>query len=375
MGASICSVVALLAGCSSNQPPPTTTAPIGKINLSQVCPSNLVVQTDWYPTADHGHLYELFGPDPQIDADRKVVKGPLYSESGYTGISLEVRAGGPAIGYQSVEGQMYTDKSINLGYVPLANAITTSASTPVTAVFAGLDKSPLIVMWDPKTYPNVKTIKELGETKAVVLYYNGQEYMQYLTQSGLLKSSQIDGSYDGMPANFVAAGGKNAQQDYVTNGVYTYEHEIENWDRPVAYQLVYDTGYPEYASLLATRSDDLATMSGCYKALVPVLQRAEVDFYKDPSKALELIVAANDAYKGGVYTKATADYAVKTARELELDTNGGSEPIGALDPARVQRMLDIVGPIASEDGSPAKAGLKAGDLYTNQFIDRTITSK
>ena len=36
-------------------------------------------------------------------------------------------------------------------------------------------------------------------------YFDGTTYMDYLTGSGLLRTDQLDGSYDGTPAAFIAA--------------------------------------------------------------------------------------------------------------------------------------------------------------------------
>jgi hypothetical protein len=56
---------AALAGCStssSGSDTASSAAPTGKaIDLSGVCPANVVIQTDWNPEADHGHIYQLLG--------------------------------------------------------------------------------------------------------------------------------------------------------------------------------------------------------------------------------------------------------------------------------------------------------------------------
>ncbi len=76
--------------------------------------------------------------------------------------------------------------------------------------------NPQIIMWDPATYPQVKAIKDLKPLGVKVRYFGGAAYMDYLIQSGQLDKGQTDGSYDGTPANFVAAGGKDAQQGFAS---------------------------------------------------------------------------------------------------------------------------------------------------------------
>jgi hypothetical protein len=103
-------------------------------DLAGVCPSTIVVQTDWNPEADHGHLYEMLGPNPTINANGKSVTGDLYADGKPTGVKLQIRAGGPAIGYSTVSAEMYQDKSITMGYVSTDEAIEFSGKLPTTAV-------------------------------------------------------------------------------------------------------------------------------------------------------------------------------------------------------------------------------------------------
>ena len=82
-------------------------------------------------------------------------------------------------------------------------AIQNSKDRPTRAVFATFEKAPWMIMWDPATYPNAKAIADLGKTDAVVRYFDGATYMDYLTGAGLLKKDQTDGSYDGPPTEAV----------------------------------------------------------------------------------------------------------------------------------------------------------------------------
>ena len=47
---------------------------------------------------------------------------------------MEIRTGGPAIGFQQVSAQMYADKTITLGQVSTDEAIQNSAKQPTLAV-------------------------------------------------------------------------------------------------------------------------------------------------------------------------------------------------------------------------------------------------
>src|SRR5258706_6497639 len=242
-----------LAGCSAEDST-TSNASAGlsasagsAYDLASVCPSTIVVQTDWNPESEHGGTYKMVGPNPKIDADKKRVTGALVAKDGTnTGVSIEIRAGGPAIGFQNVAAQMYSDTSITLGYGGSDDAIALSKTQPTLGVFAGLEKSPQIIMWSPDAHPDWKTIADIGQTDTKVLYFQGATYMEYFTGKGILKKSQVDGSYDGAPANFVASGGKVAQQGFATAEPYIYQNEIKAFGKPVKFQLIADAGFDFY---------------------------------------------------------------------------------------------------------------------------------
>lgn len=366
-----------LAACSTATTTTTTEEmAIGAIDLSGVCPATISIQTDWNPESEHGHLYELFGPDPVIDADNKSVSGPLYASGEYTGVDIEVRAGGPAIGFQTVSSQMYADPDITLGYVATDEAMQLSATQPTTAVFAPLDKSPLMIMWDPATYPDVSTIAELAETGAIIKYFGGSAYMEYFKGAGIIPEAQADGSYDGTPANFVASQGKDAQQGYSSAEPYIYENEIDQWGAPVDFQLINDAGYPYYQSAVSVRTDDLETLSPCLELLVPVLQQGSVDFSEDPTAAVALILELVEAYDTGwVYSQGVADYSAEIQSSLGLVSNGDNDTIGDFDEARIASLIEIDTPIFEGEQTPPLEGLTAADLFTNEFLDPSIGLK
>ena len=172
---------------------------------------------------------------------------------------------------------------------------------------APLEKNPQMIMWDPATYPDVTTIADLGQTDAKVLFFQGATYMEYLTGSGVLTASQVDGSYDGTPANFVASGGTIAQQGFASAEPYIYENDVSEWGKPVAYQLIHDTGYPIYSHPLAIRAGDLEDLRSCLEQLVPIVQQATVDYVTDPSTANALILDLVETYDTGwVYSEGVA---------------------------------------------------------------------
>lgn len=367
-----------LTGCASGSDDAAPAASAaGALDLSVNCPANVVIQTDWNPEAEHGHLYQLLGADPVIDAENKSVSGDLVYDGEPTGVTVEIRSGGPAIGFQTVTSQMYQDTDITLGYVTTDEAVQLSDSLPTTAVFAPLDISPIMLMWDPATYPDVDDAASLGtaleESGGVVRYFGGSAYMEYLIGAGILPASVTDGSYDGTPASFVASGGTDAQQGFASAEPYFYLNEVADWAKPVDYTLVNDAGYPIYASAISVRSAEMEDLSACLTDLVPVLQQASVDYLADPATVNDLIIDLVDQFDTGwVYPAAMADYSVETMQELGLVGNGDNAYLGDMDEERIQTIIDLSTPIFTESGSAPMDGLTPADIATNEFLDDTI---
>ncbi len=344
------------------------------INLKGVCPDPVVVQTPWVPQAEHGALYQLLSPDHTIDTAHKRVTGPLVTHGGKpTGVRIQLRAGGPAVGFQSAAATMYLDPEITLGEVATDDAIAASLRQPVTAVMAPFELAPYMLMWDPVAHPDWHTIADIGQTNTKVLYYKSATYMDYLLGSGILRRGQVDGSFDGSPAAYVASGGTIAQQGFATNEPYLFTHLLPGWHRPVAFQLIHDTGYPIYPEAVVVRSDKQAQLAPCLKRLVPMLQRAQVDYLTHPGPVNRLVVELNNRYKVGFpYTLGQADFSAAQQRKLGIVGNGPDRTLGNFDLARIRRVIDIVVPIFAGRRQPVKPGLRPEDLATNQFIDPTV---
>jgi hypothetical protein len=338
------------------------------------CPSTIVLQTDWNPESEHGGQYNLLGPNPTINAGAKSVTGELVAHGGVdTGVKLEIRAGGPAIGFQTVTSQLYKDSSITLGYLGSDEQIALSKTQPTVAVLAGLEKSPQIIQWSPDVHPDWNTIADIGKTSTKVLYFQGAAYMDYLTGKNILKKSQVDGSYDGTPTNFVASGGKDAVQGFATSEPYTWSHEVRAWDKPLKYQLIADAGFNFYQQAIGVRKDKLAALTPCLTKLVPIMQQSIVDFVSNPAATNSLILKLVEKYNNGwVYTQGVADYAVTTMKSLGIVGNGSDSTLGNFDDTRMQGLIELLSPIYAAQNKPILSGLKPSDLVTNQFLDTKI---
>ncbi|WP_406343260.1 hypothetical protein [Streptomyces sp. NBC_01578] len=343
--------------------------------LDKVCPATVVVQADWEPEAEHGPIYNLFGPGYTVDTDKKRVTGPLVIGGKDTGVKIQVRAGGSAVGYQTPASEMYIDQSITLGMVTTDSAIQTAGKRPVTAVAALMKKSPQVLMWDPKTHPDWKTVADIGKSGAKVVYRDGEVFAPMLVAKGLIKKSQLDGSYDSSPSRFVADPSM-AQQGFATAEPYIYEHEVAAWKKPVKFQLLSDVGYTVYPQALSVRTGALTKLSPCLKKLVPVIQQSAADFAAAPDTAVTLIDDIVKQYgTSWVYSKGTGQYAAKEMVKLGILGNEADGSIASFDQTRVADSLKTFGPILTKGGVKILAGLSADDLATNAFIDTKIGMK
>jgi hypothetical protein len=267
---------------------------------------------------------------------------------------------------------MYTDKNIMLGQVNTDEAIRFAKDQPTLAVAAPMEISPFMIMWDPQTYPQFNIIADIGQTKATVRYFKGDTYMEYLVGSGIIRRSQLDPSYDGSPDKFYAAGGKITQAGFATSEPYLYENDPA-WGRKLNFALVNDTGYPFYPQALSIRAADKQKLAPCLRKLVPIVQRAQIDFINNPKTTNDLIIKLVTQYHSDLwsYEEGIAGYALRQMK-AQFISNGDDKTLGNFEVGRIQRLIEIVNPILAGQRANYNPDLKPQDLYTNEFIDPGI---
>jgi hypothetical protein len=338
--------------------------------LKGVCPDTVVVQTNWWPEPDHGFTYQLLGPNPTIDAGKNRVVGPL----GATGVKLEIRAGGPAVGFQPVSSTLAQNDDVLFGYVGTDEAVEHSGKAPTVAVFSSYEKNPQVFIWGNPDY-KFASVADIGKTDVKVLGYEGAPYLEVFKREGLLKASQIDASYQGAPDRFVAADGNIAMQGFVTNEPYHLEHDVKQWSKPVHFLLVEE--YPVYQSALAVRKDTLAANRACLEKIVPLFQQAQFDYVADPGPVNELLLQVIPKFNTGGFALSAglmAD-ANDKQKKLGLIANGRDGVLGSFENVRVAKLIAQLAPVFEAKGSKPAAGLKPGDLVTNEFLDDSISLK
>ena len=357
----------------------TTAAAGGAVSLAGDCPETVVIQTDWMPEAEHGFLYQMVGKGYTVDADKGIVTGPLQDSKGNdTGVKISIQSGGAAQNFQSVTSIMYQNDNILLGYVYTDEAIQNSATFPTVAIESGYEKNPQMIMWDPATYPDVKGIADLGKATppVTVRYFGGAAYMDFLTGSGVLSKDQVDGSYDGTPALFIADAGKSAQQGFGSAEPFIYEKELTDWGKPVAYEYINDIGWKNYAQSIATKPENIEKYADCFTALVPMIQQSTVDYLTDPTHGNKVIIDATSTFGeafGWTYTEGAAQFGVDTIIKDGLQANDpASGVLGQFDETRVADLIEKAIPVYVAQGATPKEGLVPADIVTNQFIDPSI---
>jgi hypothetical protein len=344
-------------------------------SLRGICPATVVMQTNWFPQVEHASAYQLLGAGYTVNAGKKTVTGELIAHGGVdTGVKVEIRAGGPAIGNQQPSAQMYLDHSITLGMNATDETVQNALHQPTVAVFAPFEIDPLVLIWDPKAHPDFNTISDIGQTNTPVLYFQGEStYMDYLVGSGILRRSQVDGSYDGTPSRLVASTGQVVVQGFATSEPWKWQHEVPAWGKPLEYRLISDAGYPDYRDQWVVRTEDVHRLAPCLHKLVPIMQQALVDFMGDPKPTTATILSILSKYKT-FYTdsEARSAHAVQVMKDDGLVGNGSNKTIGDFDMERVRTIIRIVTPIYTGQNKQVRADLRPEDIATNEFINPNI---
>lgn len=360
--------VALLAAACTSGGAPGAGGQGGQpaVSLRGVCPDPIVVQTDWFPGPEYGALYQLIGEGGTVDGG--VYRGPL----GGTGVRLEIRPGGTAIGFEPVTTIMYTDTSILLGVVDTTQAVETSQDLPTVGVVAPLDKSPLVLLWDPAQF-SFAGVGDIGRSQARVVHPDGAAYPDVLVSKKLLRREQLDAGYDGTPLQFTTERGV-VQHGTVGTDPYAFEHLLAEWRKPVKFALVDDSGFRPYPAL-SVRAETVEQEADCLARLVPLIQRAQADYLRDPTAVnAKLPEIAGQFAEYWTVTKASADDGVRRMRELQVVGNGANGTLGDFDEARVAQVIaDVMPSLADNEVQSVKPGLAPADLVTNRFVDRAVS--
>jgi hypothetical protein len=366
----VAALVLPLAACAPD--------PGGEFDLVRAgCPADIRVLADSDPRAELGALYALVGGDATIDAEKRTVSGSLVADGVDTGIRLTVVSRAPGAETSTAEA-LYGDPDLLLATIDADAAIVNAGTFPTVGIFAPLERDPQIILWDPDSYPNARSIAEIGVSYGVdnlpvpVLSAPGNLAIEYLAGSGLLDTAQPSPVYDGTSAAFVAGRGRIAQQGEVTIDPRRLQRD-PGWGHSVRFELIEETGYPRYRSMFSARPDDVTRYADCFRLLVPMLQRSTVGFVESPDATAELIARAAKTFGTAPdYDLPAALRASDILLEQRLIDNGDDDTVGDVGGGRMQLLFDIAIPVFEELGYEVRPGLRPSDIATNAFIDPSI---
>jgi hypothetical protein len=373
------SLVVVLAACGNtpsgettvSSPTDTTdeTTPIVDTNdLSDACVSPVVVQTDWYPQAEHGGIYELLGSDYTVDAQRGATTGSLVFQGTDTGVDLEIRAGGPFI-ESPVVTELFLDDAIMFGYVGSDVALSRYGEAPTLAVFNALTINPQVILWNASEHPGVTTIAEIANEVPAVSVFGDRPYMRYLVSEGVVPNDKVDTNYKG---SLMLATDDIAHQGFATSEPFRYAN-LESGSIETAYQLVHDAGWTSYPQNLAINKLRLETLRPCLAKLVPMMQQAQIDFVASPDRTVATILDVVEQFDTTWSQSAElANYAIATMKELGIVGNGDTTTFGDFESPRLDDFIVRATPILREQGLTIP-DLTASDIATNEFLNPDIT--
>jgi hypothetical protein len=358
------------------------------LDLRAVCPAVVTIQTDFNPESEYGATYNLLGAKYTVDDRRKTVRGPLLADDRDTGVEVEIRAGGPAVNFTDPGELLYKDPSITLGFVSTDSQIAQYAKYPTLSVVAPMSINPQILMWARDKHPELMSVANLSDSspersaaklpngKTPIVTFKGATYAQYLVTTGIIGKEQWEEKYDGTDAAWIASGGTIIQQGFRSSEPYLYEKKFHT---KIDWILVFDMRYKVYTQTLGIRSADKARLAPCLTKLVPIVQRSQVAFLRDPARANALIVAlaARPKWKqdtGWDYPADLAAYSVAAQKAEGLITVDRQSRVGLFDMDRVALAQSEVQLAfnAQSPRVPYKPGITPADLATNEFIDLSV---
>ena len=336
--------------------------------LADVCPDTIVVQTDALPTVEHGPLYALLPAGPTFDDGGQRVSGPIRRADGTVeDITLEIRSGGPAIGFRSPL-ELLGDGDVDLAetsFAELVLAASAAEAAPAVGVAALTTTNHDMIMWDPDTHPSLDTIDDLREEGVEVLHVTGEPFVDFLVATGRLDADQLRPGSDGGPATFVTEDGTIARQGNALVDPSFYA-SLPEWGRPVAHALVSDVGWADLDDVLAITPEGRLDAE-CLEQLVPVIQGA-IGFYADqPGPTNELISDVRTRFNPlDLLGASSLDAAARTAADGGWFLPADDRPLGSFDDALLEEFVGLLAATFAID--PPQLGV----VVSNDAIDPTV---
>ena len=290
----------LVLGCHRKEPPVEAKAP---------SPRKVVLQTDWFPQAEHGGFYQA------------LAKG-FYAEAG---IEVEILPGGPGAGIKLKVARGDADfgmlKSDDI-------LLAVSSGLPLVMVAANMQHDPLALMVHADS--PVKTFKDLDGR--VVIGNVGMAWIPFLEKTFRIKLEKRQQTYG---LGEFLANPEIIQQCMVTNEPFFAEQQ----GRPVRTLQLAAAGYDCYHALF-TRRELIQAEPAVVRAFVQASIRGWRDYLeREPAPADELILARNPQMSRELLKFSRQELIIN--RFVHGDPAKG-EDIGQLSPLRISREMDTL---------------------------------
>lgn len=329
-----------------------------------VCPSNLIIQTDWLPELEHGGTYQLIGPDGTASQDTVSYSGPVQPQYAVGGLeTIEIRT----VNFDKLNASVLADGDADMAYITASDIIKDSAAIPLVGIAKTLDKDPQMVMWDP-AQNDIQEPADIAASGAQVLHFPGTSYIDFMIAEGFMTEDQSNPSYDGSDAAWVAAGGDFVQQGFATNEVYKYENDIAWKDgapADVDFFTVAELGFDNYPAVITMLQSRAEELDECLQLLIPAMSQAWVDFLADPTPVNDRLITINEEYDG--FWRLSEGLNEAGMALIESEGYAENSPDGtycSLDTDRLQTLYDQLAPIYEAQGT------EIADSIDGIFTDR-----
>jgi hypothetical protein len=331
------------------------------------CPSELVIQTDWFPELEHGGTYQLIGTGGTISKDQVNYSGPVQEQYKVPGLETIVIN---TVNFDKVNSAVLLDGAADMAYITSSDVIKDSAAVPMVAIAKTFEKDPQMVMWDP-TVHDIQKPEDIAGTGAQVLHFPGAAYIDYMIATGIMTKDQSNPSYNGSDAAWVADGGNFFQQGFSTNEIFKYEKEIA-WKNgapaDVSFYTVGDLGFDNYPATITMLKSRAEELDACLKVFVPKMQQAWVDFLDDPKPITDKMIEINIEHDGFWGLSAELNEAgLALAEEGGYVANSSDGTYCSFDLDRLQTLYDQVKPIYDEKGVEIADSIDG--LFTNEYCE------
>jgi hypothetical protein len=331
------------------------------------CPSELVIQTDWFPELEHGGTYQLIGPDGTADKDTVSYSGPVQEQYAVSGLETLTIS---TVKQDKSQASSLADGDADMAYIPTSDIIKDSGAIPLVAIAKTLDQDPQMVMWDP-TQNDIQEPADFAATGAQVLHFPGNSYIDYMISQGFITEDQPNPSYDGSDSAWVADTGSFIQQGFATNEIYKYENDIawkDSGPADVSFFTVGELGFKNYPAAITMLESRVDELDSCLTELVPAMQQAWIDFLDDPKPITDAMIGINEAHDGfWALSEGLNEAGMALVDSEDFAVNSPDGTYCSFDPARMETLYGILQPIYADQGTEVADSVEG--VYTNKYCE------